>query len=60
MAFRLALRAPTSYAFNNSLSITARRAYSTSKESNYFTVELSPKTKVLPTTYHARLPILLG
>ncbi|KAM0390152.1 hypothetical protein ACHAQC_008142 [Fusarium culmorum] len=37
MALRLALRAPRS----------SRRNYSTSKESNYFTVDLSPNTKDL-------------
>ncbi|KAM0559706.1 hypothetical protein ACHAPJ_004230 [Fusarium lateritium] len=46
MAFRQALRAPRSRVFN-SISASARRTYSTSTESNYFTVELSPKTKDL-------------
>ncbi|KAF5662803.1 v-type c subunit family [Fusarium heterosporum] len=46
MAYRLTSRAPRSSIFN-SLSLTAKRAYSTAKESNYFTVELSPKTKDL-------------
>ncbi|KAF0643311.1 hypothetical protein FPSE5266_11814 [Fusarium pseudograminearum] len=46
MALRLALRAPRSCVLN-SFSHIARRNYSTSKESNYFTVELSPKSKDL-------------
>ncbi|KAJ4009058.1 hypothetical protein NW752_009006 [Fusarium irregulare] len=46
MSFRLALKAPKSCVLN-SFSAAARRKYSTSKESNYFTVELNPKTKDL-------------
>ncbi|KAI1072108.1 hypothetical protein LB507_003118 [Fusarium sp. FIESC RH6] len=46
MSFRLALKAPKSCVLNG-FSAAARRKYSTSKESNYFTVELNPKTKDL-------------
>ncbi|RGP81553.1 v-type c subunit family [Fusarium longipes] len=46
MSFRLVLRAPRSSVLNN-FALTARRKYSTTKESNYFTVELSLKTKDL-------------
>ncbi|KAH7229263.1 hypothetical protein BKA60DRAFT_551122 [Fusarium oxysporum] len=44
MALRLALRAPESRLCNR-ISTTTRRVYSTSKQSDYFTVELSPKIK---------------
>ncbi|KAF5656434.1 v-type c subunit family [Fusarium circinatum] len=49
MALRLALRAPRSRLYN-CLSITTRRVFSTSKQSDYFTVELSPKIKVSSVT----------
>ncbi|KAF5965442.1 hypothetical protein FBULB1_12214 [Fusarium bulbicola] len=49
MALRLALRAPRSR-LDNCLSITTRRVFSTSKQSDYFTVELSPKIKVSSVT----------
>lgn len=49
MALRLALRAPESRLCNR-ISTTTRRVYSTSKQSDYFTVELSPKIKVSSVT----------
>lgn len=49
MALRLALRAPESRLCNRILT-TTRRVYSTSKQSDYFTVELSPKIKVSSVT----------